>query len=291
MTTKRVARGLAAGLALLTAGAVAPAMAPPAAAAPAGPFPMRPCPASFTTGTCLGGRFAHGTDTGGGESDGGSGDDTASDPPADTDGGGGDPVGPPATAPPPPTPEEIQHRILQRANTYFTQPEVTVNAGLNPAVELASAVNVATFVEVANWQGPQTDLYEEGGFWVRIDSTPTLYFDPGEPGSRRIRCEPGGTAYVPAREGGASVEEQASRPGACAYPYTMRTGVDGRPDAWPAEVVIEWDVVWTANFDLPGDLPDSATLTESVPRQVCEISSVVADESGSGRQPRNVCDT
>jgi hypothetical protein len=242
-------------------------------AAPAVPFPTEVCPARFTTGTCVGGTFLHGTDN---ADDGNDGGDDAPEPesqPVDS-GGSGDGSSTPTTSPPP-TPEQIQAQLVQEANTYFRQPEVTLDNGRDPDVQLQSTVGVATFVEVANWQGEQTDVFEESGFVVEIHSTPHLFFDPGEPGSQRIACEDGGTRYDP---NGGSVEQQASRAGACAYEYTMRTGVDGRPDEWPAEVIIEWSISWSANFPLPPDLTTSATLSEPVPRQVREVSSVIVDD-------------
>jgi hypothetical protein len=281
-TRKRTVCLVVASVSLGAAATVVPGMVLRGGAAPAIPRPpTMACPAMFTTGTCLGGSFVHGEDNSGGGNDSGGGDDTsapAPEPQSNSNGSGGGTPTP--TAPPPPSPAEVQADLVQRANTYFRQPEVTVDAGLDPDVQVASTVNVATFVEVTNWQGQQVDRYDArdpgGSLWVvTITATPTLYYDPGEPGAPTIRCEDGGTQYDP---DGPSAREQAARPGACAYAYQMRTGVDGRPDAWPAEVIIEWAVSWSANFPLPPDLPTSATLTESVPRQVREVSSVVVDD-------------
>lgn len=282
-TRKRTVCLVVASVSLGAATIAVPGMVVRGGAAPAIPPPTMACPAMFTTGTCLGGSFVHGEDDDGGGGDGDAEPQPAPAPQTNEDDDGGGTGGPPAT-PPPPTREEIeqaaQQSVLQEANTYFRQPEVTVDAGLDPDVQVASTVNVATFVEVTNWQGRQVDRYEVtdsfGSTWyVVITATPTLYYDPGEPGSPTIQCEDGGTQYDP---DGPSAREQADRAGACAYAYQMRTGVDGRPDAWPAEVIIEWAVSWSANFPLPPDLPTSATLTESVPRQVREVSSVVVDD-------------
>jgi hypothetical protein len=294
MTTPRIGPFLVATIGLLGAVAVLPGVATPSDAAPMPPPPMMPCPASFTTGTCLRGDFSHGEDNLSSTDAGDAGDqggDSGSSPPP-TGGGGGDdsnqPPSPPTT-PPPPSPQELQQQLLQEANTYFKQPEVTVGAGQDPDVQINSTVNVATFVEVTNWQGRQVDTYRQPDPWrnttyvVTITSTPRLSFDPGEPGAPIIGCEDGGTRYDP---DGPSVEEQAARPGACAYAYEMRTGVPGRPDAWPAEVIIDWTVEWTANFDLPAGLPDSATLVESVPREVAEVSSIVVDGCRRGDHHR-----
>lgn len=286
----------AALLAALGAVAVAePAIARPSR--PAGP-PMEPCPGGNwrvdpATGlnrchiggggsTSPGRRGSPGTGGGGGDDDGGDG--------GGGDGGGGGGGG----APPPPTRPEIeaavQRRVLVSASTYLRHPQVSFDdgrpevgggpGGSTPGLDVDAHVGIATFIEVTNWQGQQVDRYAQTDpfgqeWWIRITATPRLSFRPGEPGAPTVRCQGGGTRYDP---DGPSAEEQAERPGACAYQYTMRTGVDGRPDAWPAEVVVDWTIVWEANFPLPANLPQSDQLVEPVPREVGEISSVVVED-------------
>jgi hypothetical protein len=269
ITTKR--------LALVLAALAVAVCVPPADAASAAPSRV-PCPPGApavdpTTGSqCPGGS---GGNDGRDGSDGNDGDDDS----GDDDGGDG-----PAR---PPTRAEIetaaQRRVLVKANTYLLQPKVSFDGGAptdGPDVDADAHVGIATFVEVTNWQGVQVDRYSEvdsfGTEWfIEITATPHLRFDPGEPGAPVVRCEDGGTAYDP---NGPRVEEQAARPGACAYAYTMRTGVDGRPDAWPGRVIVDWTIGWETNLTLPVTLPTSAQLVQPAPREIDEISTIVVED-------------
>ena len=109
----------------------------------------------------------------------------------------------------------------------------------DPPVGTASIVSLPVFVEVTNWQGVQSDSRCEAGVCVTITATPTLLLYPGEPDTRPIVCDAPGTRFDP---DGAEPEVQATAPGACAYVYTLRSGVNGRPSEWPAEVRVTWDV-------------------------------------------------
>ncbi|HEY8527849.1 MAG TPA: hypothetical protein VIL48_22995, partial [Acidimicrobiales bacterium] len=112
------------------------------------------------------------------------------------------------------------------------------------------------------------------GVCVSLAAEPTLTFDPGEPGSSPIECDPPGTRFDP---NGPDPEVQAAAPGACAYVYRYRTGTDDRPDAWPATVNVTWDISWTA-AGAEGTFP-AQTLSTGVPREVDEVQTVVRDGS------------
>jgi hypothetical protein len=144
----------------------------------------------------------------------------------------------------------------------------------DPPVGLPSIVTLPVFVEVTNWQGEQADNACELGVCVEITATPTLLFYSGEPGANPVVCDPPGTRYDPE---GPEPEVQAAAQGACAYVYTQRSGVDGRPGEWPAEVRVTWDVRWTG--DGQSGQFDPMTLATPVPRQVNEVQTVVVDGS------------
>lgn len=233
--------------------------------APTPPPPMMPC--IRAGGKCL----QTGDERGGSEnSPGDRGGDGNSDPaprdPSD-DGGGGDDGGPRQ-----PSPEEIarqqQQQLLIEAETFLPQPE----ADTSPGAGRPSVIDVPTFFAVSNWLPQQVDHYTNGPWWITVTATPSLSVDPGEPGAPTVQCEDGGTRFDP---NGASPDQQAARPGACAHSYTRRTGVAGRPDAWSARVMVSWDVEWVANFSLPGDLVTFEVMTTTVEREVDEINSVV----------------
>jgi hypothetical protein len=103
---------------------------------------------------------------------------------------------------------------------------------------------------------------------------PVLTFDPGEPDAGTVTCEAGGTVFD---RNGAEPRDQADDPGACAYTYRLRTGVDDRPDAWTGQVTVTWTVRWS----VPGDTGtlDPISLSTTFDRQVVERRSVVTDYS------------
>jgi hypothetical protein len=259
----RLLRSLSVLLVVATAVvAAAPGLATRAEAVPPQTLPMRPCPPDPTTGTCIGADFPMEDDGGGG------GDGDAEDPPSNDrpegDGGGGGGGGESSE----PSPEEIQQQLLLEIDSYLLDPIVATDPGL----DRASVLDVPTFVAVTNWQGQEVDTQCLAGFCVTITATAALTFDPGEPGAPIVACEPGGTRFDP---DGPDPREQAARPGACAHAYQHRTGVAGRPDAWPGQVTINWTLEWTANFPLPPGLPTSEVLTAEVPRVVAEAPTVV----------------
>lgn len=179
------------------------------------------------------------------------------------------PPGGEAPAPPPPTPGEVAEGLWVEIQDTLLRPDPVTSPELgDPAV-----IDVPTFVAVSNWQGEISRSRCVQGVCVSLTATPTLRFDPGEPGADAIECDPPGTYFDP---DGPSPDEQASVPGACAHAYQRRTGVGDRPDAWPGEVSVAWDVQWqetgggtSGAFDL--------TLSTEVPRVVQEVNTVVED--------------
>lgn len=150
-----------------------------------------------------------------------------------------------------------------------TMPQPSVSS--SPPVGTASIVEVPVFVEVTNWTGVVTDSECAGGLCVTVTATPALTFSPGETGSPPIACAGSGTRYD--SEGG-SAESQASAAGACAYAYRFRTGVEGRPTAWPGSVSVTWTITWTASTGASGSLPP-VTRSTLLPRAVREVQAVV----------------
>lgn len=147
-------------------------------------------------------------------------------------------------------------------------PEVVAD----PPVGVASIITLPVFVQVSNWQGPIERERCIGSVCVTLTATPTLTFDPGEPGSSPIVCDAPGTRFDP---DGADPEVQAAAPGACAHAYQSRTGAEDRPDAWPGEVTVTWEVAWSA-AGADGEF-GPYPLTTAVPRAVDEVQTVVRD--------------
>jgi hypothetical protein len=169
---------------------------------------------------------------------------------------------------PPPTPEEVAATVLARVQAQMRRPEVVTS----PPVGTPSIVTLPVFVRVTNWVDPIDESDCVRGVCARLTAEPTLIFDPGEPGSSPIVCDPPGTAFDPQ---GSDPEVQAAAPGACAYAYRYRTGADGRPDAWHAQVIVSWDISWRAG-QASGEFPAQQLATD-VPREVDEVQTVVRD--------------
>lgn len=161
------------------------------------------------------------------------------------------------------------------AATVYARVEAQMEAPMlasDPAPGVSSIVDTPVFVEVTNWQDEIVDSECVLGLCVTLTATPRLTFDPGD-GSPAIACAPPGSRYDPE---GPSLAEQAE--GACAHVYRLRTGIDGRPAAWPGAVTVTWNVSWTANDPLlPGGSFDPLTFSTGLPRQVEEVSTVVVD--------------
>lgn len=173
-------------------------------------------------------------------------------------------------APLPPSPAEVAADAEVSVRALLEKPTVATN----PPDPSPSTIGMPTFVSVPNWQGPLTPPdHCLRGVCVSLVAEPALTFDPGEPGADTIACEDGGTVFD---RDGADPEVQAAPP-ACAYTYTRRTGVAGRPDAWTAEVTITWTVTWSGG-GVTGTL-DPISLSTTFDRVVEENVSVVTDYS------------
>jgi hypothetical protein len=185
-------------------------------------------------------------------------------------GGGGVRVVPPGAEapPPPPDPAEVAADLFAEVQARMTAPEVVAD----PPVGTPSIITLPVFVQVTNWvDGFEVDNCVQG-VCVNLTAEPTLTFDPGEPGSEPIVCDPPGTRFDP---NGADPAVQAAAPGACAYAYQARTGADDRPEAWRGVVTITWNVAWTAGD--AGDTFPPYPLSTVVPREVDEVQTVVRD--------------
>jgi hypothetical protein len=141
----------------------------------------------------------------------------------------------------------------------------------DPPAGVASVVNTPVFVEVTNWQSEIVDSDCVLGVCVTMTATPSLAFDPGD-GSTAIACLPPGSRYDAARALADQVE------GACAHVYRQRTGVEGRPAAWPGAVTVTWSVSWASNVGVSGSY-DPLSFSASLPRAVEEVSTVVVGGS------------
>jgi hypothetical protein len=145
----------------------------------------------------------------------------------------------------------------------------------DPPESSPAIVQLPVFVRVTNWQGEIVDSQCEAGICVTMTATPSLFFDPGEPGAPSIVCVPPGSQFDPA---GASAAEQAAAPGACAWAYRMRTGAEGRLDRWPGKVAVTWAVGWTASDGSNGSFPE-LSFEADAPRLVNEVQTVIVDDT------------
>lgn len=176
---------------------------------------------------------------------------------------------PGAPAPIPlPTPEEVATDLRAVLERDLPAPVVASD----PGAGVASIVNSPVFVAVTNWQDRWDggDCDPTGALCVNVHAVPALTWSPGEPGAGTVACPPGGSRYDP---NGRSPEAQAV--GACAHMFTHRTGISGRPAAWPGQVTITWTVTWDSGPD-SGTLPDVVKSTP-VPRPVGEVQAVVTE--------------
>jgi hypothetical protein len=170
----------------------------------------------------------------------------------------------------------IEPGLVQQATPLEVAQSIDVEALLHaphlvvyPPGGKPSLVTAPVFVAVDNWQGDVTDHGCLGAVCVDILAHPTLTYTPGD-GADTIVCEPGGTHFD---MDGADPMDQARAQGACAHSYTKRTSVDGRPDAWPAEVTITWEITW-AGGGQNGGLPDVVQTTPFA-QAVGELQGVV----------------
>jgi hypothetical protein len=165
------------------------------------------------------------------------------------------------------TPANLAASVRGRLLGVLPQPSLDSS----PPVGTAAIVGVPVFVDVTNWTGVVTQAACAGGMCVTVTATPRLTFIPGETRSSSVGCSGSGTRYDPQ---GGSAEAQASKEGACAYKYRLRTGVQGRPSAWPGSVSVTWTIAWTASTGASGSLP-AVTRATLLPRAVNEVQAVV----------------
>jgi hypothetical protein len=150
-------------------------------------------------------------------------------------------------------------------------PAPTVAATPEPGV--AAFVGYPSFVSVTNWTGVVRDRECDptGALCVAVTAMPSLRWSTGEPDAPVVECAGPGTRFDPA---GGHPDVQAAAAGACAYPYRLRTGVEGRPDAWPGVVSVVWGLAWSSTSGAAGSLP-AVEKSAPVPRAVDEVQTVV----------------
>jgi hypothetical protein len=166
------------------------------------------------------------------------------------------------------SPAQLAQQVAVRLEGNLPKPTVSSS----PAPGIAALIGFPSFVAVDNWQDRMTDGQCEAQLCVTVTAVAHLAWSPGEPGAPTVACAGPGTRFEP---GGAPPGDQAAAPGACAYAYRSRTGVDGRPDAWPGEVSVRWELQWTTSVGGgPRPLPD-VVKTTAVPRAVDEVQTVV----------------
>jgi hypothetical protein len=172
----------------------------------------------------------------------------------------------------PVTPANLAATAFGRLEGELPAPSVVSD----PPEGTPSIVGVPVFVAVTNWTGVVSDRECAAGLCVTVTATPALVFAPGEPDGPFVACAGSGSRYV---TGAGDPAVQAAMPGACAYAYRQRTGVAGRPAAWPGLVAVTWTIDWVASSGETGSLP-SVTRSTGVARAVREVQSVVV---GGGR--------
>jgi hypothetical protein len=168
----------------------------------------------------------------------------------------------------PPSPEQLASVVRVRLEGRLPAPRVQTTPG--PGV--AAFVGYPSFVAVSNWTGVVRDREcdPSGVLCVNVTATPTMRWSPGEPEAPAKECAGPGVAFDP----NGDPFEQAASPEACAYPYLLRTGVHGRPDAWPGEVTVMWALEWSSTSGAGGSLPP-VEKSAAVPRAVDEVQTVV----------------
>lgn len=165
------------------------------------------------------------------------------------------------------TPVAVAAGVYQQMQGRMPTPVVESN----PARGVASIVGVPVFVSVGNWQPTFVVSNSLAGVLVTVRATPTLVLDSGEPGASSDTCAGPGRLFDPH---GGSLEAQAALPGACTHTYRQRTGVDGRPDAWPSSVTVRWTITWSAADGSGGTFP-TVDRRVGLPRAVSEVQAVV----------------
>lgn len=168
--------------------------------------------------------------------------------------------------------EDVAAAAYDRLRGRLPEPVVVTS----PAAGVDAVVDVPVFISVTNWQA---ELVENGdllGDPVTVTATPTLLLSSGEPGSPPVTCEGPGRPYDPTF---GDLWEQAAAPGACSFTYRQRTGAEGRPDAWPSVVTVQWSITWESGSGPSGSFPVVAQPVP-LPRSVDEVRSMVVSGGG-----------
>jgi hypothetical protein len=165
------------------------------------------------------------------------------------------------------TPIDVATGVYQQMQGRMPAPVVESD----PARGVASIVAVPVFVTVTNWRPAFAVTRTLAGIVVTVRATPTLVFASGEPGAGVQTCAGPGRLFDPHR---GSLWAQAALPDACTHTYLHRTGVDGRPNAWPGSVTVQWTITWSAGDGTGGSFP-LVNRTVPLPRAVSEVQAVV----------------
>jgi hypothetical protein len=183
------------------------------------------------------------------------------------------------TKPRPMTPQQLAALAYVRLQRNLPVPAVHTT----PDDGTASFAHVPVFVWIdANQWHPlsfsETDP-NGSGLSVTATATPsTMAFRPGD-GTPTIDCAGPAEPYDPAARD-ANPNRQAADAGHCTHAYDLvtrnvdRTGVPGRPDAWPADVAVTWTVTWRASDGATGSL-NPVTKRTGFERPVTEVQTLV----------------
>lgn len=176
--------------------------------------------------------------------------------------------GTPTPAAPLPSPEQLASVVRVRLEGTLPAPTVAST----PELGVPALVGYPSFVSVTNWTGVVTDRECDptGLLCVTVTATPSLLFAPGEPDAPVLECAGPGTRFDPAGD----PFEQTASGDACAHPYRLRTGVSGRPTAWPGEVTVAWALAWVSTSGASGSL-EPVEKSAAVARTVNEVQTVV----------------
>jgi hypothetical protein len=170
-----------------------------------------------------------------------------------------------------PNAADVAQGLIGRLQTEIGTPEVSTT----PAGGHEALVNTPVFFRVDNW--PDGGTIEVGtcqGVCVKITAKPSIVVHSGVPGAQDVTCAGPGILYDPNTAGDAArPETQAQWPGRCTVSYGLRTGMPGRPAAWPTTVEVVWTATWAADDGTLGTF-DPIRVTADAPRPVFEVVAV-----------------
>ncbi|MGQ0631588.1 MAG: hypothetical protein ACT4P1_11130 [Sporichthyaceae bacterium] len=139
------------------------------------------------------------------------------------------------------SPEELAQRATNRLRLPL--PEPRFSPARPSSAGPSTLVNVPTWFFLDGW-APVRQRTRAGGVWAEVTATPVeATWFPGD-GSAPVHCTGAGRAWT-------SDTETA---GACRYTYLRSSAV--RPGlAYPARVVVKWQVTWRGSGGRGGSLP------------------------------------